>query len=82
MARRRGCKLKAVFSDGSIKRTVTEKGYTHAWRVVAVAQGDPIVLEGWAVGGENAAQAVETYANMTWSKLILAEVAEAQHIHR
>ena len=45
-ARRR--RLKATFSDGTVDDLITEKGFTHAWRVTGLRRGRPETIHGWA----------------------------------
>jgi hypothetical protein len=45
----RGRRLKATFSDGSVDYLITDKSFTHAWRVTGLLRGvKPAEINGWA----------------------------------
>src|ERR1041385_4742019 len=59
----RGNKLKATFGDGAVASLVTDKAFTHAWRVSGKTPGGVArEINGWARNEQAATQASAIYA--------------------
>jgi hypothetical protein len=72
----RGRRLRATFGDGSVAYLTTEKGFTHAWRVIGRK-----VITGWARSEALAQQAATHHARsaaMHWRTKAKPEVVEVE----
>ena len=77
----RGRTLKATFSDGSLDHLITEKGFTHAWRITGlVSTTRPAEINGWARSAALAQQAATHHARSVakYWKNVKAEVVEIE----
>jgi hypothetical protein len=73
---KRGRRIKATFSDGSVVTIQTEKGFTHAWRVTTARKA----ITGWARSEALAQQAATHHARSAarhWTE-VKAEVVEIE----
>lgn len=77
----RGRRLKATFSDGSVDHLITEKAFTHAWRVTGLlSTGRPAEINGWARSEALAQQAAKHHVRTVakYWKSVKAEVVEIE----
>jgi hypothetical protein len=69
----RGRRLRATFGDGSVAHLITEKGFTHAWRVTGLLRATrPVEINGWARNEALAQQAATHHARSVakyWSNV-------------
>ena len=71
----RGIKLKAIFGDGTVQRTVTAAGFTHAWRVSGTTvKGKTEALYGWARNKAAAQRAADLYVRAEHNRLRDAKI--------
>jgi hypothetical protein len=79
----RGIKLKATFGDGTVASLVTDKAFTHAWRVSGKKSGGLArEINGWARNEQAATQAAAIYAKHQqkhWRD-VKAEVVKAERV--
>lgn len=77
----RGRRLKATFSDGSVDFVITEKSFTHAWRITGLLSSTrPAEINGWARSEALARQAAQHHARVVakhWRN-VNAEVVEIE----
>jgi len=78
----RGIKLKAIFGDGTIERIVTQKSFSHCWRITGIVRGGVTrEIYGWARNEQAARQAAAIYTRhqqrQRWRD-VKCEVVEAE----
>ena len=79
---KRGRRIKATFTDGSVAHLTTDKGFTHAWRVIGLrsARRLPAEINGWARSEALAQQAANHHTRSAakhWED-VKAEVVEVE----